>query len=240
MPDNASPSYFPLQPAASSRVASNPTPAPTATQSCTKLPGCVTDHFARSTQVPLCNQFDHHGPEHTVYGPAETPILTVRRTWLAEEGCAPIIEAWGHHADLEMNQDEARSFGAQLRDQANRIDEEVDRLAAASAAQTDTDRLRIDDCGTHSWCLKGAAPHHDCEGAEITLAVGGSRNTGRDRAYLSAFLATYDGVPTCGMHLDDWTDLSAADLRQVIDDIEGYLPKLRILAAQLAVATALI
>ncbi|MFJ5123461.1 hypothetical protein [Kitasatospora sp. NPDC088548] len=36
------------------------------------------------------------------------------------------------------------------------------------------------------------------------------------------------------MLLDNWTDLNAADLRRVIDDIETYLPKLRIVAAQLA------
>ncbi|MFJ7245568.1 DUF6907 domain-containing protein [Kitasatospora sp. NPDC098652] len=238
MPNNAYLSHFPSEAAASSLLASDPTPAPIATQSCTEMPGCVIDHLAQRSSVPQCNQFDHHGPEHTVYGPAKDPVLTVRRTWRTEEECAPLIELWGYYADLELTQDEARGFSAQLRDQADRIDEEVERLVADGIPPASAGRPRTDQCVTHPWCLKGAAPHYDCEGAEIALGCVDSPSMGRDRSYLGAFLATYDGVPTCGMHLDNWTDLSAADLRQVINEIEGYLPKLRILAAQLALAEA--
>ncbi|MER7702347.1 hypothetical protein ABTX81_05545 [Kitasatospora sp. NPDC097605] len=183
----------------------------------------------RTRPVP-CNQFDHHGPQHTIHGPLGVPVFTIRRTWLADDGCEPITEGWGQGADLEMNQNEARDFAAQLRNQANRIDEEAQYLAAVGSPQADN------GCRAHPWCEKGGEPHPDCESVEITLEAVDSRNPGRGRPYLSAHLATYDGEPTCGMLLDNWTDLNAADLRRVIDDIESYLPKLRILASQLAEA----
>ncbi|MFE7192827.1 hypothetical protein [Kitasatospora sp. NPDC057541] len=231
MPDNAFPIRLTTQPSVLPGPISGPRATPAGAQPCTGMPGCVIDHSDSTSYGAPCNQFDHHGPEHTIHGPLGNPVFTVRRTWLAEEGCEPIIEGWGYGADLEMNQDEARGYAAQLRDQANRIDEEAERLAAVGCP-----RAVVDGCRAHPWCVKGIAPHSDCEGAEITLTAVDRRNPGHVGPYLGAHLATFDGEPICGMLLDNWTDLNAADLRQVIEDIEAYLPKLRILAAQLAEA----
>ncbi|MEU3559355.1 hypothetical protein [Kitasatospora sp. NPDC006786] len=230
MPDNAPLVSFPAQPSVPPRSTSSPEAALSGAQPSTEMLGCIINHSDPASYVVPCNQFDHHGPEHTIYDPSGNPVFTVRRTWLAEEGCEPIIEGWGYGASLEMNRDEAHGFAAQLRNQASRIDEEAEHLAAVGAPQV------INGCSTHPWCVKGAVPHPDCEGTEITLETVDSLNPGRGRPYLSARLATFDGEPTCGMLLDNWTDLNATDLRRVIDDVEAYLPRLRILAAQLAEA----
>ena len=210
---------------------------------CTEMLGCVVDHSDLNSYIVPCNQFDHHGPKHTILGPGADPVLTVRRTKLSEEGCEPIIEGWGHGADLEMNQNEARSFAAQLRQAADRIDEEAERLADVADPRPSVDlpaRLQDGECDVHPWCLRGATVHEDCQGAEISLESPHHRldrqGPGGGAPYLGASLATYDGTPMAGMLLEDWTDLDAAGLRRVIGDIEKHLPNLRILAAQLAVA----
>jgi hypothetical protein len=208
------------------------------------MPGCVIDHSDVNSYVVGCNQFDHHGPEHTILGPAGRPVFTVRRTKLSDEGCEPIIEGWGQDADLEMNPAQARSFAAQLRQAADRIDEEAERLAdVVDDLRPSTDLCGVQqegDCGVHPWCLRGATAHEDCQGAEISLESPHHRldrlGPGGGAPYLGASLATYDGIPMAGMLLEDWTDLDAAGLRRVIVQIENHLPNLRILAAQLAVA----
>lgn len=236
MSDNAAPGQLPSLPIQPALAADHP---------CTEMPGCVIDHSDPNNYIVPCNQFDHHGPEYTILTPGGLPVLTVRRTKLSEEGCEPIIEGWGAGTDLEMNQTEARNLAAQLREVADRIEEEAEHLADASNPWPSDDLLGTQqdgDCSVHSWCLEGATAHEDCRGAEIGVVSPHHRldrqGPGGGDLYLRASLATYDGIPMAGMLLEDWTDLDAVGLRQVIIDIEKYLPSLRMLAAQLAVAEA--
>ncbi|MFJ5121626.1 hypothetical protein [Kitasatospora sp. NPDC088548] len=180
MPDNVFLASFPAQASVPPRPTSGAKAVLSGAQPCTEMLGCIMDHSDPASYVVPCNQFDHHGPEHTIRDPSGYPVFTVRRTWLAAEGCEPIIEGWGYGASLEMNQAGAHDFAAQLRDQASRIDEEAERLAAAHSPRA------TDGCGAHPWCVKGTAPHADCEGTEITLEAVDSL-TDRFRMRFGAF-----------------------------------------------------